>query len=475
MRFSRSVFAVFLFVLYLSGCATSSRIEKPAEEAGIPSEVAGQKEKTAVVVEPEREDVYESVGSYLLAGDPVKAIEAYETALSANPEDPTTLVLYAKLLFSAGEIPKAKETLADILAAHPSHEDALFNLALIEGFEGNKKEQKRLLENLLKVHPEHAEANAAIGELFLENKDLKKAKESFQKSLDKDPSNIVALIGMGNLHMRQSELDKAKSFLDRAVNEAPDYAFAYTDRSRVRESQNDTKGALEDISKAIELAPDYVWNYIDRAKLNLRYGSRSEALKDLNIAVSMDPGIFVSYVYRAGIYDELDRLEEALADYRTVIRLKPEYYFAYSAAGIILYKNGEFAVARDMFLKASMYEKQEYSYPLLVALCYKKEKREQDAKKYLAQAINSLPRQSLYYDMARFYMDPSYDGFIVSQVNKEKSPALKAKMLFYLAAQYSLNERMLPVAQKYFLETKDKLSPDTLEYKLAVSELARFQ
>jgi lipoprotein NlpI len=67
-------------------------------------------------------------------------------------------------------------------------------------------------------------------------------------------------------------------------------------------------------------------------------------------------------------------------------------------------------------------------------------------------------------------MEPSSDFFIVQQINSEKDRTLKARMLFYIGAQYKLQGK-LGTARTYFLEAADMRTNGFIENSLASWEL----
>ncbi len=428
--------------------------------------------------EPERpeeavkEDVYEKIGMYVSLGDPEKAIEAFEEAYEQAPDSPEALLLYARLLMAAGKIGDARETLSGILSADPGNLEAMYSLALIEGAAGREDEELRLLQEVVSVSPEHADANAAIGEIHLAHQRTERAKEAFLRSLQTDPKNLVALIGYGTVLMREKKAKEAESEFSKAIETAPEYPFAYVDRSKARIMNGDSVGALEDLTAAIKLDPSYYWNYIDRGKLYLMgIGDMKGALADFNTAIELDPGYFLAYAYRGRILDSMDRREEAIADYRAVLRLNPGYGPVREPLAVLLFAAGEWDEARLLFEELYGAEPEAYWYPLLVSLCHKRAGAESSSKRYLEKKISLLPRDSLYYHMARLYMEPGYDAFVVRAIDSEKDRVLKTQMLYYLGMHYLLQGKTA-LARRYFMQVGDERIPGLTESRLAAYELA---
>ncbi|MDR1625456.1 MAG: tetratricopeptide repeat protein [Spirochaetia bacterium] len=423
---------------------------------------------------PEEEELYTSVAYSLSTGDPMQAVRALEEARKRNPDSLETKQLLVDVLLIAQELEEARLVVDDILREDPDNRNALYSLALIESAQGNASAQREILQRLLAINPADDRAQAALGEIFLRERKYADAEKLFAQSLEGNPQNLVALIGKGNTQLRRGKAEDAAKTLTRVIELQPDYPFAYADRGRAHADAGNIEGAEADITKAIELIPDYAWNYYDRGKLRAQTGSTEAALEDLNTALGMDPSISLAYFYRARIYDGMDRIDEAYEDYRKAQSMNPKYAYINLPLAILEYKKGNWMRAASCFIKASDAERDEHAYHLLAALCYKKAGDQKKASDYLAGIMGKLPRDTLFYHMARYYMQPSSDLFIVQQVQAEKNKVLRSRMLFYLAAQYMLQNRM-PGARTYFLDASGEANNGYIENRLAAWELKKLE
>jgi len=57
---------------------------------------------------------------------------------------------------------------------------------------------------------------------------------------------------------------------------------------------------------------------------------------------------------------------------------------------------------------------------LLVVLALRHAGKEKEAVDYLNSVLPGIPRDSEYYQLARYYLTPRSDGYIVSLTEKEK-------------------------------------------------------
>jgi tetratricopeptide (TPR) repeat protein len=343
---------------------------------------------------------------------------------------------------------------------------------VIAVLEGRAEEQEALLQKVVEIDSAHADALAALGERALEGGDDAAAGRFFDRALEHQHAHLAALLGKGALSSRAGDWKSAEGFFDRAVNVQPDYPFAYIDRGKARQALDDTAGALQDFSRAIALSPDYPWSYIDRAKLFLRRAERREAIADLSIAITLDPGQFESYALRAAARAGTGDTDGALADWERVVSLQPRYWYAYGPLAALRWTRGEWAKARAAFLRAYEFEEDEHSFALCAALCSIRQGRRGDAAVTLQQVLNNVPEESWYRDVARFLLDPNTETALLSRINRERSSALKARMLFYVAVAY-LGGTLDGAGRTYLVQIAGRGSPLAIETQLADIELQR--
>jgi tetratricopeptide (TPR) repeat protein len=444
-----------LAVSLLSSCMAPSRAgERPPAQA-------------------ETEIPYESMAASIAVGDPEKALQDYDSAFKEKPRSRQTRVLHARLLMIAGNYDEAREELEILLAEDDEDTDVLYNLSIIEGLQGDQKAQKEYLQKVVDIDPMHADALSALGDLALTDKDVSRASGYFQRALQSDPVNFTALLGQGSICNQGKEYQKAVDILSKAIEVQPDYSFSYVDRARAKSALGDAQGAIQDISRAIELEPGYSWSYIDRGRLYIQAGKQDQALEDFSIAIKLAPDIFLPYAMRAEIYYQRDAIDEALADFKKLLSLKPDYYFAYDPLGVLLYMKGDWPGARKAFQEAYRYSPDDHSYALLAGLTLRREGKPKQAADYLQSLLKLIPRESLYFEVARFLMDPaSVDFSLTTRLNAEKNKTLRARMLFYVVEQ-SLLDGKVGSARSFLLDIENAGAPSVPETRLSRWELEK--
>jgi tetratricopeptide (TPR) repeat protein len=422
------------------------------------------------VEKPEPEVPYESIAASVSVGNPQAALDEYSKALKEKPQSRLTRLLHARLLIVAGKIDEAREELAILLAEDDGDAGVLYSLSVIEGLTGDRKGQEEYLRKAIAADPANSDALSALGDIALERKDRSTAGSYFDRALAQDPNNLVALLGRGELLTQEKEYAKASATYTKAIEAQPDYPFAYIDRARSRKYLGDAEGGIQDLSKAIRLDPEFSWSYIDRGKLYVQARQPVLALEDFSTAIELAPESFAGYALRAETLYQMSRYDDALPDYRRALSIRADYFFAYEPLGVISYTKSDWSGARRYFADAYRSMEEEHSLALLAALSSVRAGKPKDAADYLLGVLPRIPRETWYYEVARFLVDPSMDARLLSRIQKEKNPALRSRMLFYVAEQYLAAGR-LPAARSYLLEADGKSAPGLAETRLALWEL----
>lgn len=455
--------------------ATPETVQRPREDAQAAPETSKPADTARTETARSAPEVpYESIGTAIALGDPQKALDEYQAATKEKPQDAATRLLHARLLLVAGRLAEAREELDLLLSEDAGNADVLFALSLLSALEGGRDGRKAALEKAVAADPKHAEALSALGSMALEAEDALQAGAYFRRALEADAGNLEALVGTGELLHRKGDEKGAAEAYTKAIGVQPDYPFPYVDRARSRRALGDLPGAVSDLTEAIRLDPQYYWSYIDRGRIYIQTGRKDSALEDFSVAVRLDPDQFMAYAYRAEILFQKARHGESLADYRRIVELKPDYYFAYQPLGILLWFQEDWAGARGAFLEAYRYEPDEHAYALLAAALLRRERKNREAVDYLNSVIPTMPRDSWYYETARFLLEPSADFPLVTRIDKEKKDALKARMLFYYAVE-NLVLGKTRAAQISLLDVEKKGSEEAMETRLGLWELARFK
>ena len=461
--------------LAFTGCPTLPQQRTPPTPETVPAEEAP--EPGAAVPEetiPTVDDTYDAISLSVRAGRPEDALAAYLEAELASPEEPRTLLLLANLYLIAGALEEADSVLQAILSDDPENVDAVYMRSLVAAATGDRESQRAALERVLELDAGEPRALASLGEIHLADGELEAARQAFSMALEREPTDVVARMGLGNVHLRREEYAAAEEQFTQVIGHDADYAFSYSDRALARALQRKFSGAESDLTEAIRLDPEFPWHYIDRGRVRLEQRRFSDAAADFTTAIELDGQSFIGYVLRARAYDAMDQYEPALRDYARAVELRPDYHPAYAPLATLLYMGGRSLEAATWYRKAHQVDTRRLDFALLAALSLKTGGRPADATSWLNQELAQFPRESLYYQMARYYLLPTNDGYMLAEIGRERDDRVKGQMYFYLGAQLELLGRT-STAQASFLEAEDALPPGFLERRLASWHLERYR
>ena len=134
------------------------------------------------------------------------------------------------------------------------------------------------------------------------------------------------------------------------------------------------------------------------------------------------------------------------------------------------YMKGNYNRAAEMFDKTSKNFPEDPAYILLTGISKYSTGDKEGGIDLIKTAMNNIPSEGYFYDIARMFSEPGYDSYLVGKLTRETQIPLKARVLFYVATYYKLqgNARL---ATTYFLEVADAKIYGMFETDLAEHEL----
>lgn len=410
----------------------------------------------------------QSLQNELLDGNLDNAILLFDQLPADLSDNEDLKIILASLYISKGDYKKASSTANQILDKNSNSIEALELLALAARASGDKKKYDEISKKILAIDPYNASVNILQAEDLSLAKKYKPSREAYKKVLRNDPENQEALYGYAMTSYFLDDIKASKSTCEKILAKNPENVEALAFMGKLQAEQNNNKIACEYMEKALELGGP---NYDYLLELGLYYKNRNLNSKSIEVwekAIALQPSYFLGYAYLAGLYDEINDTKTALDYYRMVIKTNPEYYFAYEETAILEFHAGNWDRAIQYFSKAYEYSKS-WSYQMMIAACQFKKKDVLGAKKTLAAVMKPLDRESLEYNVARFFND-SYsknaETSINQKISKEDNSNKKGKMLFYMGLYYEING-FEELAKEYYAKVSSMQAPMFFEYRLA--------
>ncbi|GHV81657.1 hypothetical protein AGMMS49991_02150 [Spirochaetia bacterium] len=382
-------------------------------------------------------------------------------------------LLKASVMISGGQTSAARTLVNEILKGDSENSEALFVLASIEKADKQESKQKQTLERLIKTNPTHTGALIGLGDIALRGRSFRTAAGYYDRVLATEPQNRSALTGRADVYRRNRDPEKAEALLNQVISLYPQWPVGWSERARLYRGKNALAQALSDMDTAKKLAPNDYWVSYDRGHILVDMNRKQEALEEFNRAISLNQNYFLAYVYTAGIKEEFGDLDGAAQDYATIVRLNPEYYFAFEGLGFHRMRQKRWAEARDAFREAYRQAPTETAYVLLAAANWMRTLPASaqrvgipaDLKAFLEAAMRHIPQDSLERYVVRLYAERNGDADVAGRIDREKNPATKARMSYYLALYYD-REGSKTLADRYFLSVKAQDQKGIPEWRL---------
>ena len=322
------------------------------------------------------------------AGDATGAEQAYESALTLDPQHRPTLAalghlrleraLVARSIHRRGAlgrdaVDEAKAAVAMVERAGDPHASDLARayLRVIENWDRNERvtfEAERatwdpdeflLLEGAA-GRPEAYEELVALAPSWHRaylwrgtvRRERKAAIADYTKAIDIHPRFVEAYSNRALARKDDGDLEGAIADATRAIEIDPRFAVAWFNRGLARYVKGDLEGAIDDYRRAIEANPRYGAPYNNRGATKFLRGDFDGAIADCTRAIDLDPESADAYVNRSTVRREAGDLKGALNDANRAMELDAGRGGAYNARGLVRAMQGDARGAREDYDRA---------------------------------------------------------------------------------------------------------------------------
>lgn len=163
----------------------------------------------------------------LLVDDREQVREAYERALSLDPDEPTALEARATYRSEIeSDLEGALEDLNRAVAIAPGSTTIWNALGLVLSERGASREAEEALLKAIELDPQDPASRANLAIHYLDQDRLDDAKEQIDLALAYDPTFDIALVARGRYHLQTGDLDKAMRDLLAGSTANPAYSQA---------------------------------------------------------------------------------------------------------------------------------------------------------------------------------------------------------------------------------------------------------
>ncbi len=282
-------------------------------------------------------------GANLAAGLP-----AFVTALGAlKPVRPEPYLDLAQALMAAGQPARALAAFQDSLRRDPAYLPALLEYAGALKSMGQAAQELAVAKRAAASAPSDPRAWNALGQAQLDTGALREAIASFEQALKLDPEMPEAHNGTGIALAQSGDAAGGEKEFREAVRVLPNYGEAHGNLANILAWKQSFREAGYEFDKAVHFGPGDV-----AARLN--YGSMLNSLRfygeaqvQIEAALQLNPKLAEAHDLLGTLYERKGQGDDALREYTEAVRLRPELSHAQLDLGGMLANRGDKAGAAE--------------------------------------------------------------------------------------------------------------------------------
>ena len=250
---------------------------------------------------------YTKIGNiFLEKGDPHLALDCYQKALDANPDNAQVWMKLANLLQTY-----YREDAEQIITCY---------------------------QNIVEFDPKNATVFYELGHLYIRLNDLFNAVYAFKKAVELEPDNPFYRNSLGYVLVQLSDFDKAIEEYQAAIKLNPDSEWTSIVCQALAAIYHQIKGnvdaAIASYQTSIMFDPKNAEAYISLGNLHHDRGHLAKAIECYCEAITINPDISKVYCNLGLALWEKDHVEEAIIAYHKAIELDDTYFIAYNNLGV---------------------------------------------------------------------------------------------------------------------------------------------
>lgn len=265
---------------------------------------------------------YVNDGDILFAeGALSQAIDAYEQAISLEPENDIPYRKQSKMLILTGDTAKALVRAEQAVLLNPDNAENLAGYCQALDWEGQYGAAFDACECAIEVAPDDALGYAHLSEVYTDQNDWYSARTTAQQAIETDFQSPEAHHIMGYALEYQGRYAEAVEFYENAITLRPNLAPYYMAAGRNYYWLGNFEKAAEMFGEAIKLDPT---NSVGYDQLGWAYhtnGEDTRAVDALEQAISVDPTNARAWGRLGTIYYLRQNYEEALKVLPTAVEL----------------------------------------------------------------------------------------------------------------------------------------------------------
>lgn len=271
-----------------------------------------------------------------------KGLPAFEKALEAlRSKRPEPYLEFAQALRAAGEPARALLAFQDSLRRDPAYVPALLEYAAALKEAGRFAQAAAIARRATASAPADPRAWNALGQAQLDLADFRGATASFKQALALDPEMPEAHNGTGIALTQAGDAAIGEAEFREAIRVLPNYGEAHGNLANVLAWKKEFPRAAYEFDQAVRLGPADV-----AARLN--YGSMLSSLRyfaeaqiQIEAALRLNPNLAEAHDLLGTLLERKGQVDAALHEYSEAVRLRPDLSHAQLDLGGVLANKGD--------------------------------------------------------------------------------------------------------------------------------------
>ena len=248
---------------------------------------AGQSDKAVLILQPLAQQqpanpaVLSFLGSaYESTNELPKALDAYQKAVQADPQNPDRYLDYTRLLMDLDRTDEATKVIEQGMTGTTSTEDdyALnLRLGVLRLKQARFEEARSAFNQAIALHPDLAVGYVALAQSFMQQGNDEKAMEPLLQARTVAPTDATLEYYVGLISLRLGKVSEAEAALKNSIMLRPDVVESHYQLGKLYTQTDRLAQAKSEFERVIALAPTNSNAHYQLSKLYAKLGETQKA------------------------------------------------------------------------------------------------------------------------------------------------------------------------------------------------------
>jgi predicted CXXCH cytochrome family protein len=280
-----------------------------------------------------------------------KALPVFESALRSQRPEP--YLEFAQALRAAGQPGRALIAFQDSLRRDPAYVPALLEYAAALKAAGQPAQAAAIAKRATASAPTDPRSWNALGQAQLDLADFRGALGSLKRSLTLDPEMPEAHNGAGIAVAQLGDPTAAEAEFREAVRVLPNYGEAHGNLANILAWKQDFRQAGYEFEQAVRLGPADVAARLNYSSMLNSLRNFGEAQVQIEAALRLNPNLAEAHDVLGTLLERKGQVDAALREYSEAVRLRPDLSHAQLDLGGVLANKGDKVAAAEHLRLAS--------------------------------------------------------------------------------------------------------------------------